>query len=90
MDALVSGGLDHWRQHYDANLAQEQARDRYDAANRPTAQKIGQVGGTAAGLALVGRADGAASISARLPGAATLTGREGAALLAGGGGPGRV
>jgi hypothetical protein len=84
MDALVSGGLDHWRQRYDANLAQEQARDRYDALNRSNAQVTGQVGGTLMGLGLVGPADGALAIVPRLPGAAGLTGREAAAVLGGG------
>lgn len=88
MDALVFGGLDHWRQRYDANLAQEKARDRYDASNRGAAQAAGQIGGTALGLALVGPGEGVASIAPRLPGAATLTGREAAALLGGGAGTG--
>lgn len=81
---MVSGGLDHWWQRYDANLAQERARDQYDASKRATAQRIGQVGGTALGLALVGPTEGAASIAPRLPGAAKLTVREAAALLGGG------
>lgn len=84
MDALVSGGLNHWRQRYDANLAQEQARDQYDASHRTAAQATGQIGGTALGLALVGPTEGVANIAPRLPGAATLTGREAAALLGGG------
>lgn len=84
MDALVSGGLDHWRQRYEANLAQERARDRYDALHRAPAQAVGQFGGTALGLALVGPEEVAASIAPRLPGATALTGRETAALLGGG------
>lgn len=88
MDALVSGGLDHWRQRYEANLAQEKARGQYDASHRGAAQAAGQVGGTAMGLALVGPGEGAASLAPRLPGAATLTGREAAALLGGGAGAG--
>ena len=85
MDALMApGGLDHWRQRYDANLAQEQARDRYDALNRSNAQTTGQIGGTLLGLGLVGPTDGAPAVAPRLAGAATLTGREGAAVLGGG------
>jgi hypothetical protein len=84
MDALVGGGFDHWRQRYDANLAQERARDRYDALNRSSAQAAGQVGGTLLGLGLVGPADGALAVAPRLPGAAGLTGREATAVLGAG------
>src|SRR6185312_2286073 len=88
MDALVSGGFAHWRDRYEANLAEEHARDRYDASHRAPAQAIGQVGGTALGLALVGPAEGSVALSPRLAGAATLTGRETAALLGAGAGTG--
>src|SRR5689334_5688723 len=84
MDALVSGGLDRWRQRYEANLAEEKARDQYDASHRAAAQVTGQIGGTV--MALVGPARIPAMFAARLPGAATITGREAAALLGGGAG----
>jgi hypothetical protein len=85
MDALIApGGLDHWGQRYESNLAQEHARDRYDETNRSTAQATGQIGGTVLGLALLGPARGALAAAPRLPGAAALTGRETAALLGGG------
>jgi hypothetical protein len=85
MDALLEpGGLEQWRQRYDANLAEEKARNRFDESHRSVAQVIGQVGGTALGVGLVGPARGAASLAPRLPGAAVLSGRETAALLGGG------
>src|SRR5689334_5730853 len=36
-----------FQQRYDANLAQEQARTRYDAQHRPIAQAVGQTAGVA-------------------------------------------
>ena len=84
MDALVGGGLDHWRQRYDANLAQERARDRFDALARSGAQAAGQIGGTLLGLGLVGPVDAALASAPRLAGTAALTGREAAAVLGGG------
>lgn len=89
MDALLEpGGIDGWRQRYDRNLAEEKARNRYDASHRRAAQVIGQVVGTALGVGLAGPARGAGSIVPRIPGAAMLSGRETTALLAGGGATG--
>lgn len=89
MDALIQpGGLSGWRQRYDANLAQETARNRYDASHRAVAVGVGQVGGTALGLGLVGPMEGALAAAPRLPGAAALTGREATALLGVGAGIG--
>lgn len=85
MDALLEpGGIGGWRQRYDANIAEENARNGYDALHRPIAQATGQVGGTAMGLGLFGPARGAVAMAPRLPGAATLSGREAAGLLTGG------
>jgi hypothetical protein len=84
VDALVGGGFDHWRQRYIANLAQERARDHYDALNRSGAQAAGQVGGTLLGVGLVGPVEGALGTAPRLAGAARLTSREVAAVLGGG------
>lgn len=85
MDALFEpGGIGGWPQRYDANIAQENARNRYDASHRGVAQTAGQIGGTAMGLGLAGPARGAAAMAPRLPGAATLSGREAAGLLTAG------
>jgi hypothetical protein len=85
MDALFEpGGIEGWRGRYAGNLAEENARNRYDASHRQVAQTIGQIGGTALGLAFVGPARGAVAVAPRLPGAATLSGRELAGLLTGG------
>jgi hypothetical protein len=85
-DAIAApGGLDHWRQRYDANFVQEQARNRYDSSHRHLAQAIGQGVGTALGLGLVGPAEGALAAAPRLPGGAAMTAREGAAALGAGG-----
>jgi len=85
MDALLEpGGVEGWRQRYDANMAGENARNRYDASHRAIAQATGQVGGTAMGLGLVGPARGAVAMAPRLPGAATLSSREAAGLLTAG------
>lgn len=88
MDALVGGGVDGWSQRYEANLAQEHARNQYDASHRSTAQKVGQVGGTLLGVGLMGPADGTIGFGTRLPGAAALTGREAGTLLGAGAGTG--
>lgn len=85
MDALLEpGGIEQWRQRYDANLAEQNARNRYDASHRRAAQVIGQVGGTTLGMGSFGPATAAASLAPRLPGAAVMSGRETAALLGGG------
>lgn len=88
LDALPpSGDGSTWRQRYQANLAAEQARDRYDAIHHPLAQAIGQTIGAVVPL-VAGDPEAALGAVARLPGAATLSGREAAAILAGGGGMG--
>jgi hypothetical protein len=85
-DALFQpGGLSGWGQRYDADLAQEQARNRYDASHRQAAQTIGVGGGTALGLGVMGPMEGALAAVPRLPGAAALTGREAASILGAGG-----
>jgi hypothetical protein len=85
MDALFGpGGLSGWGQRYAANLQQEQAHDRYDAAHRPLAQSIGSVGGSVLGLFALGPEEAAAA-APRLPGAAKLTAKEIGAILGAGG-----
>lgn len=74
-----------WKQRYEANLAQEQTRDRYDKLHRPAARVVGQAGGALLGVGLLGPMEGALAAAPRLAGAATLSGREGAAILASGG-----
>lgn len=88
MDALTGGGVDGWYDRYKADLGLERARNQYDAANRPTAQKIGQMGGTLLGLGLAVPESQAIGFGARLPGAAPLTGREITLLLGAGAGAG--
>jgi hypothetical protein len=89
LDALVApGGIRGWSERYDAILADEQARNLYDANHRATAQHLGQVAGTALGLGLVGPMEGALAAMPRLAGAARLTGREVAALAGAGAGLG--
>jgi hypothetical protein len=79
MDALLEpGGIGGWRQRYQENIAEEDARNRYDALHRPVAQAAGQIVGTAMALAR------GAVVAPRLPGAATLSGREAAGLLTAG------
>ena len=89
LDALIeSGGLSEWKPRYEANLAQEQARNAYDKAHRPAALASGQVGGALLGVGLIGPMEGALAAAPRLSGAAALSGREGAAILASGGAAG--
>jgi hypothetical protein len=84
-DALFApGGFGGWRQRYDTNLRQEQARDRYDAVHRPLAQSVGSVGGGVLGLFALGPEEAVAA-APRLAGAAKLTAKEVGAILAGGG-----
>jgi hypothetical protein len=78
------------RQNFDANRADEAARTRYDAMHRQVAQTVGQVAATALPVAAAGRARSGVAIAARLPGAAQLTAREGAAILGLGGATGAV
>jgi hypothetical protein len=85
MDALLeTGGIQELPQRYKANIAEENARNRYDASHRRVAQVTGQVGGTAMGVGLVGPARGAVALAPRLPGAATLSSREAAGFLTAG------
>lgn len=89
LDALIEpGGLSEWKPRYEANLAQEQARNAYDKVRRPVALASGQVGGALLGVGLVGPMEGALAAAPRLSGAAALSGREGAAILASGGAAG--
>jgi hypothetical protein len=89
MDAsILPGRLAGWDRRYQANLSQEHARNRYDKINRPVAQATGQVAGALLGLGAVGPMAGALAVAPRLAGAAALTGREGAAILATGGATG--
>ena len=85
---LAPGGFHDLGRRYRANLAQEFARDQYDATNRPFAHGLGDVAGLAAGLAASGPLSLASTLGARLPGAAALTGREAAAVLGAGGASG--
>ena len=78
---LQPNSLGGFRQRYDANLAAERARNAYDAAHRPKAQAIGRLGGTALGLVGMAPVKGAALLATRLPGAVSLSAREGATLL---------
>jgi len=88
-DALLQpGGLAGWRQRYDADLAQEQARNGYDASHRQVARTMGFGGGTVLGLAVMGPMEGALAAVPRLSGAAALTGREAAGILGAGGAAG--
>jgi hypothetical protein len=48
--ALGAGGPGNWRQRYDANLQQEQARNVYDSINRGIAKRFGEYGGAALGV----------------------------------------
>ncbi|HWA63839.1 MAG TPA: hypothetical protein VG939_20860 [Caulobacteraceae bacterium] len=75
------GGLGGWQERYRAALADERARDSYDAIHRPIAQKTGQVLGTGLSFLESGPVKGAALLK-RLPGAAKLTAREAAAAMA--------
>lgn len=85
MNALgQAGGLEQWGDRYEANLAQEEARNAYDATHRSAASAAGQLAGTLAGFALMGPARGAVGLAPRIAGAARLSGREKAALLGGG------
>ncbi|MDP3173923.1 MAG: hypothetical protein Q8M88_05765 [Phenylobacterium sp.] len=89
LDALIQpGGLDGWRQRYDANMALETARNHYDASNRALALRAGQVGGVASGLGLIGPMQGALAAAPRILGAAALSGREAMALAGAGAGMG--
>jgi len=89
LDALAEPGPSaEWKQRYEANLAQEQARDRHDKVHRPVARVSGQAGGAVLGVGLLGPMQGALVAAPRLAGAATLSGREGAAILASGGAAG--
>jgi len=89
MNALIEpGGLDGWRSRYETNLVQERARNDYDKGHRPVALASGQVGGALLGVRLIGPMEGALATAPRLRGAAALSHREGAAILAAGGGAG--
>ena len=72
-------GLDY-EQRFKANLANERARDAYDAIHRPGAQQLGQAGSILLSLAGPGPV-----VPARIPGAAGLSGRELIARLGVGG-----
>ncbi len=88
-DALLEpGDLSDWHQRYQANLAREQARNAYDAEHRSAAQAVGNLAGTGLGLFAMGPMEGAPAAASRLAGAAKLTGRELAAILAAGGATG--
>jgi len=68
MDALLEpGGIGGWRQRYDANIAEEDARNHYDTSHRAVAQTAGQIGGTVLGLGLGGAGRGAIAVAPRLP-----------------------
>jgi hypothetical protein len=72
------GGLDGWQDRFRADRAHEQAQDQYEAAHYPTARTAGQVSGTLLSLA----AGGPLSGGARIAGAAGITAREAATLMA--------
>ena len=81
LDALPLSrpGLDY-EQRFKLNLADERARDAYDAIHGPTAQQVGQAGSILLSLA------GAVPLApARIAGAAGITGRELLARLGAGG-----
>ncbi len=89
LDASIHpGGLAEWRRRYDVEIGRERARNTYDASHRAIAHGVGQLGGTALGLGLVGPMEGALATAPRLAGAAPVTAREGTALLALGAGTG--
>jgi hypothetical protein len=83
LDSLVPVGGQGIGERYAANLAAERARDSYDAAHRPMAQRIGA--GAATALSLLA---GSVAGPRRLAGAATLSAREAAAILGAGGASG--
>jgi hypothetical protein len=85
MDALTGGGLSGWGKRYDANLQQEQARDRYDAAHAPLAWSAASAGGGVLGLFTLGPEEAAAAAAPRLAGAARLTAKEAAGIVGAGG-----
>jgi hypothetical protein len=86
VDALAQGGTNGWGQRYQADLAQQHARNAYDTGHRRAAQLIGDVAGV--GLSLISPVKGAAV--ARLPGAVGLTARDTAAILGAGAATGVV
>lgn len=81
LDALPPSrpGLDY-EQRFEANLANERARDAYDAIHRPVAQQVGQVGSILLSLAGPGPL-----VPTRIAGAAGVSGRELLARLGAGG-----
>lgn len=73
---------------FHSNLRDERVRGRLDAAQRPVAKGVGNAGGAVMGVAATAAAApalGVATAIPRLAGAASLTGREVAAIVAGGG-----
>lgn len=75
-------------ERYQTNLRDERARNRQDHAQRPLARGVGNAGGAVMGVAATAAAApvvGVAAAVPRLAGAARLTGRETAAIVAGGG-----
>jgi len=83
LDAAMSANFSDrgtWRQRYEAALAEDQARDAYDASHRQVAQRIGEAGGLA--LTLLAP-EGAPAIIPRIKDAAQLSARELAAILGG-------
>jgi hypothetical protein len=78
-DALEQGGTSGWGRRYSAELAQQHARDAYDAGHRRVAQLAGDTAGVV--LSVVG---GPLEGVARLPGAVGLTARDMRAILGAG------
>lgn len=73
---------------FQSNIRDERARGRQDAAQRPVARGVGHAGGAVMGVAATAAAApalGVATAIPRLAGAARLTSRETAAIVAGGG-----
>jgi hypothetical protein len=85
---LQPGDLAGWGRRYRFALAQDQARNRFDATHRQLAQAIGSVGGAGLGLLATGPMEGALAAAPRMAGAAKLTGSEALAILSAGGATG--
>lgn len=73
--ALASGKGGNFEDRYKQELAEHDARNRYDAEHRPLAQGIGNVLGGGLAIAAIGPLEGPLAAAPRMIGAAKLTGR---------------